>query len=62
MAALLRRGAQDGTVRPVAGPNELAAAFRSVLWLRFHEHARTSEARAFAFLRQSLLQGAMGRP
>jgi hypothetical protein len=49
-------------VRPVAGPRELAVHFRSVLWLRFHEHARTSEARAFAFLRQSLLQGAVTRP
>jgi AcrR family transcriptional regulator len=62
MAALLRHGAQEGTVRPVAGPRELAVHFRSVLWLRFHEHARTSEARAFAFLRQSLLQGAVARP
>ncbi len=59
MAELLRHGAQQGTVRPVAGPREMAVHFRSVLWLRFHEHARTSEARAFTFLRQSLLQGAM---
>jgi AcrR family transcriptional regulator len=62
MAALMRRGVQDGTVRPAAAPRELAVHFRSVLWLRFHEHARTSEARAFAFLRQSLLQGAVARP
>ena len=62
MTALLRHGAQEGTVRAVAGPRELAVHFRSVLWLRFHEHARTSEARAFAFLRQSLLQGAVARP
>jgi AcrR family transcriptional regulator len=62
MTALLRHGRRAGTVRPVAGPRELAVHFRSVLWLRFHEHARTSEARAFAFLRQSLLQGAVTRP
>jgi AcrR family transcriptional regulator len=62
MTALLRHGTRAGTVRPVAGPRELAVHFRSVLWLRFHEHARTSEARAFAFLRQSLLQGAVTRP
>ena len=62
MAGLLRHGAETGTVRPVAEPREMAVHFRSVLWLRFHEHARTSEARAFAFLRQSLLQGAVARP
>jgi AcrR family transcriptional regulator len=62
MTALLRHGTRAGTVRPVAAPRELAVHFRSVLWLRFHEHARTSEARAFAFLRQSLLQGAVTRP
>jgi AcrR family transcriptional regulator len=62
MAALMRDGAAAGTVRPVASPRELAVHFRSVLWLRFHDHARTSEARAFAFLRQSLLQGAVARP
>lgn len=62
MAGVLRQGVQEGTVRPVAEPREMAVHFRSVLWLRFHEYARTSEARAFAFLRQSLLQGAVARP
>jgi hypothetical protein len=37
-------------------------ALRTVLWLRFHEHARASEPRAFEFLRQSLLSGALARP
>jgi hypothetical protein len=62
MAGVLCQGVQEGTVRPVAEPREMAVHFRSVLWLRFHKHARTSEARAFAFLRQSLLQGAVARP
>jgi AcrR family transcriptional regulator len=62
LAGLFRSGAAAGSVRPIAGPTEMAVHLRSVLWLRFHEHARTSEARAFAFLRQSLLQGAVARP
>ncbi len=59
MAELFRQGVEMGTVRHIAGPAEMAVHLRSVLWLRFHEQARTSEARAFAFVRQSLLQGAI---
>jgi AcrR family transcriptional regulator len=61
LAELFRRGLGDGTVRPIAGPDELAGHLRTVLWLRFHEHARASEPRAFEFLRQSLLRGALAR-
>ncbi|MBV9795071.1 MAG: helix-turn-helix transcriptional regulator [Actinobacteria bacterium] len=61
LAELLRPGLADGTVRPIAGAAELAQHLRTVLWLRFYEHGRTSEARAFAFLRQSLLGGALAR-
>jgi AcrR family transcriptional regulator len=59
MTELFRRGMASGAVRDIASPAALALHFRSVLWLRFHEHARTSESRAFDFLRQSLLQGAI---
>jgi AcrR family transcriptional regulator len=61
LAALLRRGLDAGTTRPVAGPAELAEHLRTVLWLRFYSHARTSEPRTFEFLRQSLLRGALAR-
>jgi AcrR family transcriptional regulator len=62
LTGLFGRGLDDGTVRPIAGPAELAGHLRTVLWLRFHEHARASEPRAFEFLRQNLLSGALGRP
>jgi AcrR family transcriptional regulator len=62
LAALIRRGAEAGTLRPIAAPAELAVHMRSVLWLRFHEHARTSEAKAIAFLSHSLLRGALAAP
>jgi AcrR family transcriptional regulator len=62
LTGLFGRGLEDGTVRPIAGPAELAGHLRTVLWLRFHDHARASEPRAFEFLRQSLLSGALGRP
>ena len=62
LTGLFGRGLEAGTVRPIAGPAELAAHLRTVLWLRFHEHARASEPRAFEFLRQSLLSGALARP
>ncbi|HXP54882.1 MAG TPA: helix-turn-helix domain-containing protein, partial [Streptosporangiaceae bacterium] len=61
LAGLFQHGLADGSIRPVAGPAELAEHLRTVLWLRFHTHARTSEPRAFEFLRQSLLRGALGR-
>jgi AcrR family transcriptional regulator len=61
LAALLRRGLDAGTTRPIAGPAELADHVRTVLWLRFHSHARASEPRTFEFLRQSLLCGALAR-
>ena len=32
---------------------------RSVLWQPYHEHARTSEARAHQFIRRSMLRGAL---
>lgn len=53
---LLRRGAADGTLRAVP---DLALHIRSVLWLPFHQHARTGTARAQAFLRAALLRGAL---
>jgi AcrR family transcriptional regulator len=61
LAGLFRRGLADGSIRPVAGPAELAEHLRTVLWMRFNSHARTSEPRAFEFLRQSLLRGALAR-
>ena len=61
LAELLRRGLDAGTTRPIAGPAELADHLRTVLWLRFHSHARASEPRTFEFLRQSLLRGALAR-
>jgi AcrR family transcriptional regulator len=53
---LLERGATDGTLR--TGP-DMALHIRSVLWLPFHQHARTGTARAHAFLRAALLRGAL---
>ncbi|WP_409333227.1 TetR/AcrR family transcriptional regulator [Trujillonella humicola] len=53
---LLRRGADDGVLRAVP---DLALHIRSVLWLPFHQHARTGTARAQAFLRAALLRGAL---
>ncbi|MGY1773460.1 TetR/AcrR family transcriptional regulator [Blastococcus sp. SYSU D00813] len=53
---LLARGAADGSLRTVP---DLALHIRSVLWLPFHQHARTGTARAQAFLRAALLRGAL---
>ncbi|MGY1742238.1 MULTISPECIES: TetR/AcrR family transcriptional regulator [unclassified Blastococcus] len=53
---LLRRGAAEGRLRAVP---DTALHIRSVLWLPFHQHARTGTARAHAFLRAALLRGAL---
>ena len=53
---LLARGAADGTLRTVP---DMALHIRSVLWLPFHQHARTGTVRAQAFLRAALLRGAL---
>jgi AcrR family transcriptional regulator len=53
---LLGRGAADGRLRTVP---DMALHIRSVLWLPFHQHARTGTARAHAFLRAALLRGAL---
>jgi AcrR family transcriptional regulator len=62
MAGLFGQGVGSGALRDVGTPVDIAVHVRSVLWLRFHEHARTSEERAFDFLRQSLFQGAIAGP
>ncbi|MGH1561560.1 TetR family transcriptional regulator [Mumia sp. DW29H23] len=56
---LTARGITSGAWRPVADPHELGFHFRSVMWTPYHEHARSSEARAYAFVRQSLIRGAV---
>ncbi|WP_147262062.1 TetR/AcrR family transcriptional regulator [Blastococcus sp. TF02A-26] len=53
---LLARGAAAGRLRTVP---DMALHIRSVLWLPFHQHARTGTARAHAFLRAALLRGAL---
>jgi AcrR family transcriptional regulator len=53
---LISRGAADGRLRTVP---DMALHIRSVLWLPFHQHARTGTARAHAFLRAALLRGAL---
>ncbi len=53
---LLLGGAADGALRTVP---DMALHIRSVLWLPFHQHARTGTARAHAFLRAALLRGAL---
>jgi AcrR family transcriptional regulator len=53
---LLTRGAADGRLRTVP---DMALHIRSVLWLPFHQHARTGTTRAHAFLRAALLRGAL---
>ncbi len=59
LEALTSRGIETGAWRPIADPRELGFHFRSVMWTPFHEHARSSEARAYAFVRQSLIRGAV---
>ncbi|BCB82870.1 TetR/AcrR family transcriptional regulator [Phytohabitans suffuscus] len=56
---IMKRGFSTGQLRRVASPAETALHLRSVLWVPFHEHARTSEGRAHAFLRESLLRGVL---
>ncbi len=53
---LLARGVADGRLSTVP---DMAWHIRSVLWLPFHQHARTGTARAHAFLRAALLRGAL---
>ncbi|WP_051684439.1 TetR/AcrR family transcriptional regulator [Blastococcus sp. URHD0036] len=53
---LIDRGAANGRLRTVP---DMALHIRSVLWLPFHQHARTGTARAHAFLRAALLRGAL---
>lgn len=56
---IMRRGFGSGRLRRVADPVETAFHFRSMLWVPYQEHARTSEARAHTFLRESLLRGVL---
>jgi len=56
---LLRRGVRAGLLRSVAPPTETALHLRSLLWLRYQDHARTSESRALRFIRDSVLRGAL---
>lgn len=56
---IMRRGTGAGQLRKVADPVETALHFRSLLWVPYQEHARTNEARAHAFLRESLLRGVL---
>lgn len=57
LAASLKKGIAHGTVRDVAKPAVLATHIRHVVWLPFRDYNRTSEARALAFVRSSLLRG-----
>lgn len=57
LASLLKKGRRRGVIRDVAKPADLATHTRLVLWLPFRDYNRTSEARALAFLRSSLLRG-----
>jgi AcrR family transcriptional regulator len=57
---LITAGLDQGALRAVApGRAETTLHLRSVLWQPYHEHARTSEARAHQFVRDSLLRGAL---
>ncbi|MET7401040.1 helix-turn-helix domain-containing protein [Dactylosporangium sp. NPDC005572] len=58
---LMQHGFSTGQIRRIADPTELSLHFRSLLWLPFHEHARTSEARAHAGLRWILLRGVLSQ-
>ncbi|WP_370617723.1 TetR family transcriptional regulator [Mumia qirimensis] len=62
LEGLTSQGIASGAWRPVAAPHELGFHFRSVMWTPFHEHARSSETRAYAFVRQSLIRGAVDTP
>ncbi|QGG40095.1 TetR family transcriptional regulator [Aeromicrobium yanjiei] len=56
---LFEDGQANGSIRPVAPPQDLAIDVRTLLWIPFRDHARTSEARAHEFLRCTLLRGAL---
>jgi AcrR family transcriptional regulator len=57
-AEVLAQGITSGELRDLGSPEDLVHAVRHIQWLRFHDYARTSERRAVAFLRGSLLRGA----
>lgn len=56
---LIRGGTAGGALRSVTEPAEMALHVRSILWVPFHKHTRTSTARSHAFLRATLLRGAL---
>lgn len=56
---LLRSGTDGGELRRIANHAEMALHVRSILWVPFHKHARTGPDRAHAFLRTTLLRGAL---
>lgn len=56
---LLTRGFEEGTLRPIGEPHDVALDFRSILWLPFRDYGGISETSSHFFLRESLLRGAL---
>ena len=56
---LVERGQNLGTLRQIGPPAEVAFHVRGVLWTPFQDLARSSEARAHRFIRQSVLRGSL---
>lgn len=54
---ILERGIAQGSLRPLAAPDELGRRLNAVFWLSFGDYARTGPARAHQFLRSSVLRG-----
>ncbi|MEW2355751.1 TetR family transcriptional regulator [Spirillospora sp. NPDC029432] len=57
LEGVLERGMAKGTLRRIAPPQTLAPHIRYVLWVTYQDFGRTSEDRAHAFLRGTMLRG-----
>jgi len=56
---IVRHGVTAGELRRIADPTETALHFRSLIWVPYQEHGRTSEVRAHTFVREAVLRGAL---
>ena len=59
LESTVARGLRNRSLRPHGSPLETAMHLRAVLWIPYHEYGRSSARRAHAFLRDSLLRGAL---
>lgn len=57
LEGVLTDGMAHGGLRRLAGPRTVARHVRVALWLPYQDFGRTSEQRAHAFLRRTLLRG-----